>query len=59
LDDPVQIGRLCWTPYENRVGAVSKKSLAELRIKSWQEYVLERMAKAPAAPLEAELRPAA
>jgi hypothetical protein len=55
----VQIGRLCWTPYENRVGAVSKKSLAELRIKSWQEYVLERMAKAPAAPLEAELRPAA
>jgi carbamoyl-phosphate synthase large subunit len=42
------------------VEAISKKSLAELRIKSWQEYVLERMAaKAPAAPLEAELRPAA
>ena len=60
LDDAVQIGRLCWTPYENRVEAISKKSLAELKIKSWQEYVLERTAaKAPAAPVEVELRPAA
>jgi len=41
------------------VEAISKKSLDELRIKSWQEYVLERTpAKAPA-PVEVELRPAA
>jgi carbamoyl-phosphate synthase large subunit len=42
------------------VEAISKKSLAELRIKSWQEYVFDRMpAKAPAAPVGVELRPAA
>ena len=42
------------------VEAISKKSLAELRIKSWQEYVLEGTpAKAPATPVETELRPAA
>jgi carbamoyl-phosphate synthase large subunit len=41
------------------VEAISKKSLAELRIKSWQEYVVERVpAKSPLAP-EKELRPAA
>ena len=42
------------------VEAISKKSLAELRIKSWQEYVLEPMpAEAPAAPQGKQLRPAA
>jgi hypothetical protein len=34
LDDAVQIGTLCWTPYENRVEAISKKSLAELPLEA-------------------------
>jgi carbamoyl-phosphate synthase large subunit len=46
------------------VEAISKKSLAELRIKSWQEYVLERAPRGEnfgpdAAAADKELRPAA
>jgi carbamoyl-phosphate synthase large subunit len=44
---------------ERFVEAISKKSLAELRIKSWQEYLLEWTPVAVDTATQEELRPAA